>query len=67
MNFEMKHNPITGDSRPHLPPEEKERLIKMQEEMQRDIDDPEYHFEGDPNDGEESLDRPRNEQERVLY
>jgi hypothetical protein len=33
MNFEMKHNPITGDTRPHLPPEEKERLIKMQEEM----------------------------------
>jgi hypothetical protein len=23
MNFEMKHDPITGGAKPHLPPEEK--------------------------------------------
>ncbi len=50
MNFEMKHDPITGGAKPHLPPEEKQRLIKLQEDMQKDIEDPDYHFEGDPFD-----------------
>jgi hypothetical protein len=35
--------------------------------MKKDINDPEFHFEGDSIDVNESLDHPRNDQERVLY
>ncbi len=67
MNFEMKHDPITGGAKPHLRPDEKERLIKMQEEIKKDINDPEFHFEGDSIDGNESLDYPRNQSENLLF
>jgi hypothetical protein len=49
------------------PPDEKERLIKMQEDIKKDINDPDFHFEGDSIDGNESLDHPRNNQEKVLF
>jgi hypothetical protein len=67
MNFEMKHDPISGGTKPYLPPDEKERLIKMQEDIKKDINDPDFHFEGDSIDGNESLDNPRNDQEKVLF
>ena len=67
MNFEMKHDPISGGAKPYLPPDEKERLIKMQEDIKKDINDPDFHFEGDSIDGNESLDHPRNNQEKALF
>lgn len=63
MNFEIKKDPISGGARPHLPPEERQRLMRMQDEMKQDLDDPDFHFDtlGDPYNENEDLDRPRNE------
>jgi hypothetical protein len=61
MNFEMKHDPVTGGARPHLPPEERSRILSMQEELKKEVDDPDFHFEGDSIDGNESLDYPKND------
>jgi len=45
VSFEMKHNPVDGNVRPVLPPEEKQRLQKLSDEMQEDLNDPEFHLD----------------------
>lgn len=70
VSFEMKHDPISGDTRPVLPPEEKERLQRLSEEMQQDLNDPDFHLDtlGDQGiDEEQSLDNPRTETDRQLF
>lgn len=70
VSFEMKHDPINGDSRPVLPPEEKQRLQRLSEEMQQDLNDPDFHLDtlGDQGiDEEQSLDNPRTETDRQLF
>jgi hypothetical protein len=69
VSFEMKHDPMNGGARPVLPPEEKQRLMRMSEEMQEDLNDPSFHLDtmGDQIDEQESLDHPKNESERQLY
>ena len=69
VSFEMKHDPMNGNARPVLPPEEKQRLMRMSEEMQKDLNDPEFHLDtmGDSIDEQQSLDHPKTETDRQLF
>lgn len=68
MSFDMKHDPITGGARPYMPPEEKQRIQQISKEMTEDLNDPDFHVDtmGD-SVNDESIDKPKNERERMLY
>ncbi len=69
MSFDMQHDPISGGAKPYMPPEEKLRIQNLAKEMQQDMNDLDYHFDtmGEEYREDESLDRPRNEKERVIF
>ena len=74
MSFDVKHDPMSNSVKPQIKGEERERLMQLANEYKKDLNDPDFNLELDDDslyngliDEEQSLDRPRNEKERILF
>ena len=45
LNFTVKHDPFKEGAQPYMPPEEKQRVLEQANELRRDINDPDFHFD----------------------
>lgn len=69
LNFTVKHDPFKEGAQPYMPPEEKQRVLEQANELRKDINDPDFHFDpmGDDYDEQQSLDNPKNDKDRIEF
>ena len=63
MSVTMQSNPLNGELKPNLPADERYRLQNVLKDMEKDMNDPTHHLEGDTaplSQQDESLDQPKN-------